>query len=1254
MKSQAWLPQEERVRQLLCADPCCQICSAMALEIQQLLDSGESNQVSSTLLEPSQGSSCLEMLSSVSLEQNLELRSRCYRDISLASIIPTQTQVTEHLDHSPNAVSIQEYWTDHLQTGQEFQLPDTPMDPVTMTSSRLEETMVLVNEQEMMQNNLNSVQRNQNHLSLNSQVSFLSQNPENTNFVQPIALHMVPTAHLPFLSPEVHRHLELHVKKWTHFQRWGLPRRVEDSLREFMPYPPMYCQPENNQPVSFILNNTSHVCVHTLGTIPHQAWCSYMAGQPTQTFWVSEWSITDPEQRHHCQQIPNTMAIHLNSPALKILNSLCPLPGEQANDPGSNLQQEYQQLFCGLPSLHSESLVATLLGSQGPSENTSKPPLKDGLCKELAFLPLLRQPCNDSVPPNSPFFPSGETPSEHQGAQITVPLLTLAECEALEWHLLQRQLQLQWGLPAIFQRSRHAQIPIHCDPGNKAQSPKTDKTSWPGKPFSVLTRELFFFLEHARRLLEFHLQKHLIHLRWGLPQKIQQSFQLLLSSPDQQPLSWSSTALPSMSIAEPGALEANGDGYLSSPMVTQVSIPMPHLFVQVQAMLQSHIDTKCEQILQGKIPDRVYSSWEWRIPGGLAVAPPSCIPQGQHLELQAANDPGPHHKVLPCVPMALEQQHLASAGDVIEHHKLPQALSKEIIEKLETTLQHKYLVFLSGLPALYCVALSRAMSPATTSQSVMTDKVPESIEIPQQTLTQMSSLEDPCKRLEPCSQDDNETCEDTTEKFQHEVQVEEMTEMAPPESQTCPGSPYSLKTYIMAKLNFHLRKKVLEIQLGIPEWAKESQDPTAAAAENKSTQTLENLNNQGRTVLQELPIPPDPPPAPDSEWLNPKEKLAIELKAVQHNQKQPSSKTVPLDDHWASKISPPSGDMSETQVLCVQIQASMKNSSLEEPWGPEPKSPGKNKVTTHGPILTEKREDPGKPKAAGDLGGGDAGLGLSSTSENRQHAEDQRPEVMFLSKTPQGSWRWRHRFHPTDSCQHSSQHSRQPQLPEPPAGVPRRKETDRDRQDSQTKLKGILSSERSPKHTQSVVRWASHGQPVLRQPIQGKPLQGQTLQGQVLQGQVMPALAPKRPSLPESGLRNKMKSFLSRINPEMKGKGQVESMPSTAGKEAKPRKETAEKSVAPVKSPMKRTKPEKPIGHPKVRSAPSEKPAGSHSPDNKFGLRSRQGSAPVQVHPSHCPRHCPRMALPPNQGTQPISQPSPPKHHPAQGLHSGQ
>ncbi|KAL2781728.1 protein FAM205C isoform b [Daubentonia madagascariensis] len=37
MKSQGWLPQEGSVRRILCADPCCKVCNAVALEIQQLL-----------------------------------------------------------------------------------------------------------------------------------------------------------------------------------------------------------------------------------------------------------------------------------------------------------------------------------------------------------------------------------------------------------------------------------------------------------------------------------------------------------------------------------------------------------------------------------------------------------------------------------------------------------------------------------------------------------------------------------------------------------------------------------------------------------------------------------------------------------------------------------------------------------------------------------------------------------------------------------------------------------------------------------------------------------------------------------------------------------------------------------------------------------------------------------------------------------------------------------------------------------------
>nr|XP_044635111.1 protein FAM205C [Equus asinus] len=40
MKSQGWLPEEGSVRRLLCEDPSCPICNAVALEIQQLLSQG--------------------------------------------------------------------------------------------------------------------------------------------------------------------------------------------------------------------------------------------------------------------------------------------------------------------------------------------------------------------------------------------------------------------------------------------------------------------------------------------------------------------------------------------------------------------------------------------------------------------------------------------------------------------------------------------------------------------------------------------------------------------------------------------------------------------------------------------------------------------------------------------------------------------------------------------------------------------------------------------------------------------------------------------------------------------------------------------------------------------------------------------------------------------------------------------------------------------------------------------------------------
>ncbi|XP_012386509.2 protein SPATA31F1 [Dasypus novemcinctus] len=1233
MKSQEWLPQDGSVRRLLCADPCCQVCNAVALDVQQLL-AGEN--ISSGA---SQVSSCLENLSmsSVSFEQSLEQPSQQSRELSPASLTSTLTQIkdqkslTQTDDQSYNIASIRDYLAKHLKLGQGLPLSVVPRGIESVTSSRLEEPRVPVNQQEMMKRSSGIVQSNQGQQPLKSQVLLLPLNPDLTNLTHPMALHMatVLPAHLPFLSPEVLRLLEVHVKKWMHFQRWGLPRRVEESLRQLIPDPPLFYQPGNNQPVSFILNNTSKASAKKLGTISHQTWGSHMTGQPIQAFWVSEWSITGPEQRSP-SQTSNAMALALPSPAFQVLRGIYTLPGGEAD-----VQQKYSQLFCGLPSLHSESLVATFLGSQGLSTNgsMSKPPLNVSfLFNELSLLPLLPKTPPHSPPPSAPPTPNWASPPKHQQAQMNVPFLTLAECETLEWHLMQRQLQLQWGWPAVFQRTQHAHGPMTYEPHDTARSPETVDPPWPGKHISVFTRELLFFPEHARRLLEFHLQKQLIHHRWGLPQKIQQSIQLLLSPNEQQAMSWNTTALTNIGASQPAAPEAYVSTDLFSPIMASGVYPTSYLLTQAKAVLQNHIDSKCRQIHQGTVPALVASSWNCRIRGGLAVAPSSCIPENKPVQLQAAADHNLHQNVKPWMPTALDHQQQASPGAITEHPKLSQTLTEVAIEKLETTLRHKYLAFLSGLPALYYVALSRAMIPAIASQCTITEMVPEPVVCPTEPRTQTTSCEDQCIGPGPDFEDADETCADSAQEFQTQVQEEGVMEMASPECQREPVSSYFLKTHMLTKLNFHLRKKALEIHLGIPIKARESREQIVAVPEKIYTkESLKSLNRQGKTLLQKLPISLHSPHAPDPQLANLKERLALELKAVQQSQKQASSRALPHGSaQRTSKISQPSGNRTEAQVLCVQMDAKVNNPSLEKTWSPEPYSPGKSKDFAQVPPLTVKKEDLGKPQTAGNHGEGDAGFGLSTTRDQRHLAEDQRPAETPLKRTHRGPWRWSHSSPLAASGQQSPHHSPQRKLPALPPGVPGGKASKKnDLRDNQTKLGVIINAARIPESAEHVVSQASQTQPFLGQLIQGK-----TLHGPVMHGQVMVAHTQKSPSLPDSGLRNKMKWFLNCINPKAKGNGRKESLPSSAEKAAKTREKNVEKVSGPTKDPMGRVKSKKPTGDPNHQPPHKEMQvdlaflSGPQSQDNQLWHHSRQfRSASGLGHPRHCPRHCPRVAF---------------------------
>ena len=76
-----------------------------------------------------------------------------------------------------------------------------------------------------------------------------------------------------------------------------------------------------------------------------------------QSGWNSE---SKPEKLHICQRLLYVKTL------------------------GGNLQQKYSQLFWGLPSLHSESLVATLLVSSSSSPLESHFVLFNGICNAPA------------------------------------------------------------------------------------------------------------------------------------------------------------------------------------------------------------------------------------------------------------------------------------------------------------------------------------------------------------------------------------------------------------------------------------------------------------------------------------------------------------------------------------------------------------------------------------------------------------------------------------------------------------------------------------------------------------------------------------------------------------------------------------------------------------------------------------------------------------------------------------------------------
>uniref|UniRef100_A0A8D1EFY3 Uncharacterized protein n=2 Tax=Sus scrofa TaxID=9823 RepID=A0A8D1EFY3_PIG len=216
---------------------------------------------------------------------------------------------------------------------------------------------------------------------------------------------------------------------------------------------------------------------------------------------------------------------------------------------GGNLQQKYSQLFWGLPSLHSESLVATLLVSSSSSPLESHFVLFNGVCNGSSVkmhdqespphlhshpLPLPHvhpQPLPQTKPKSQPLpftqvqpqvnlqsrlpiLPSSP-PSQIRDCGVSFHRLQnesdfhiVTENQHLEWHVLQKQQESLWGLVPMLHKSQEATCP------RALNLPLVNQSSHACVPVSIIP-DHFHITSEPQEKLELHVPRRLIP-RWCL------------------------------------------------------------------------------------------------------------------------------------------------------------------------------------------------------------------------------------------------------------------------------------------------------------------------------------------------------------------------------------------------------------------------------------------------------------------------------------------------------------------------------------------------------------------------------------------------------------------------------------------------------------------------------------------------------------------------------------------------------------------
>ncbi|XP_039389770.1 uncharacterized protein LOC120403084 [Mauremys reevesii] len=495
---------------------------------------------------------------------------------------------------------------------------------------------------------------------------------------RPAAMELRVSSRAPPIPLATKRELEAQIRRRVAERRWGLPRRVQESLWGFMlpttaapgTHPDTQGRRASRPLRGLSARRAPRESPSRAAPVGPTAVAVSLA-RPLGTAWRQQLS------RDTCHQL---LERHVTRKNIEIRLGLIPRRAQQSQEAARRVGKLPlpRLIRPGQRSLELRPRELLFL-EQAASDHLELNLLHKHLSFRWGLPTLYRQSL-------AKLFHAGPSPapppssSRTAGAEFTEQELTFlppGAREELELHVRKKRLQHEWGLPLIIHKSMRGLMAAPPRPGQPKAPPPADED------VAVLQPELFFLREGSRRELELSLRKRLMHRRWGLPRRIQESVRLL--QPASAPAEFRPRSRTEKDAEGPFLLPWHKSTvHLERGMgKARRAVAAPHqrlsLGRDAQERLQIHVAKKCVEIRLGAVPTAVRRSWQ-RLHLVSRLPLPKLIPAGDR-------PPKARNPLLPFV------------------HPVG-------VCHLELNVQHKHLTALWGLGTLYTQSLSRMVPRA--------------------------------------------------------------------------------------------------------------------------------------------------------------------------------------------------------------------------------------------------------------------------------------------------------------------------------------------------------------------------------------------------------------------------------------------------------------------------------------------------------------------------------------------------------------